>query len=107
LGAPIPHSEEISQPRTVIEDGRAIGRMYEDRHAKAELRWFWSITVYVDPKQDITTSGRAATLDEAKAQSLSNWQRVGRSVMTGYPGYSTAIGLAASGNTNPTPEIPW
>jgi hypothetical protein len=40
VGAPIPHSEEISQPRTVIEDGRAIGRMYEDRHAKAELRWF-------------------------------------------------------------------
>ena len=40
VGAPIPHSEEISQPRTGIEDGRAIGRMYEDRHAKAELRWF-------------------------------------------------------------------
>jgi hypothetical protein len=40
VGAPIPHSEEISQPRTVIEDGRAIGPMYEDRHAKAELRWF-------------------------------------------------------------------
>jgi hypothetical protein len=30
----------MSQTRTVIEDGRAIGRMYEDRHAKAELRWF-------------------------------------------------------------------
>jgi hypothetical protein len=29
-----------NQPRTVIEDGRAIGRMYEDRHAKAELGWF-------------------------------------------------------------------
>jgi hypothetical protein len=40
VGAPIRHFEEISQPRTVIEDGRAIDRMYEDRHAKAELRWF-------------------------------------------------------------------
>jgi hypothetical protein len=33
----------------------------------ADLRWFWSITVYVDPKQGINTSGRAASLDEAKA----------------------------------------
>jgi hypothetical protein len=29
----------------VLEDGRTIGRMYEDQHAKPELRWFWSITV--------------------------------------------------------------
>jgi hypothetical protein len=27
----------------------------------ANLRWFWSITVNVDPKQGINTSGRAAT----------------------------------------------
>ena len=57
------------------EDGKAIGRMYEDRHTPPDLRWFWSITVYVDPKQGINTSGRAASLDEAKAQFLSNWQR--------------------------------
>jgi hypothetical protein len=31
----------------VIEGGRAIGRMYEDPHALPELRWFWSITVFV------------------------------------------------------------
>jgi hypothetical protein len=31
----------------VIEDGRAIGRIYEDLHALPELRWFWSITVFV------------------------------------------------------------
>jgi hypothetical protein len=59
----------------VIEDGRAVGRLYEDRHTLPNLRWFWSITVYVDPKQGINTSGRAASLDEAKAQFLSNWQR--------------------------------
>ena len=59
----------------VCEDGKAIGRMYEDRHTPPDLRWFWSITVYVDPKQGINTSGRAASLDEAKAQFLSNWQR--------------------------------
>jgi hypothetical protein len=59
----------------VIQDDRAVGRIYEDRQTLPDLRWFWSITVYVDPKQGIHTSGRAASLDEAKAQFLSNWQR--------------------------------
>jgi hypothetical protein len=45
------------------------------RRDPPDLRWFWSITVYVDPKQGINTSGRAASLDEAKAQFLSNWQK--------------------------------
>ena len=26
-----------------------MGRIYEDRHTLPDLRWFWSITVYVDP----------------------------------------------------------
>ena len=59
----------------IVADGRAVGRIYEDRHTPPDLRWFWSITVYVDPKQGINASGRAASLDEAKAQFLSNWQR--------------------------------
>jgi hypothetical protein len=59
----------------IVEDRRAVGRIYEDRHSRPELRWYWSITVYVDPKQGIITGGRAASLDEAKAQFLSNWQR--------------------------------
>jgi hypothetical protein len=32
---------------TVFEDGRAIGRIYEDKHARPDLRWFWSIIVFV------------------------------------------------------------
>ena len=59
----------------IVADDRAVGRIYEDRHTSPDLRWFWSITVYVDPKQGITTSGCAASLDEAKAQFLSVWQR--------------------------------
>ena len=59
----------------VCEDGKVIGRIYEDWHTLPDLRWFWSITVAVDPKQGTITSGRAASLDEAKAQFLSNWQR--------------------------------
>jgi hypothetical protein len=34
----------------IVEDGRAVGRLYEDRHSSPALRWFWSITVYVNPK---------------------------------------------------------
>ena len=59
----------------IVADGRAVGRIYEDRHSLPDLRWFCSITVDVDPKQGIITSGRAASLEEAKAQFLSNWQR--------------------------------
>jgi hypothetical protein len=29
----------------IVEDGRDVGRLYEDRHSKPELRWFWSITL--------------------------------------------------------------
>ena len=35
----------------VFEDGRAIGRIYEDRATLPKLRWFWPITLYVDPKR--------------------------------------------------------
>jgi hypothetical protein len=53
----------------VCEDGKVIGRIYEDWHTLPDLRWFWSITVYVDPKQGINTSGRAASLDRLKPNS--------------------------------------
>ena len=72
----LPRLRGSDQPDYIVcEDGKAIGRMYEDRQTLPELRWFWSITVYVDPKRGINTSGRAASLDEGKAQFLSNWQR--------------------------------
>jgi hypothetical protein len=61
----------------IVEDGRDVGRVYEDRHSRPELRWFWSVTVYVNPMLGITTSGRAPSLEAAKAQFLSNWQKVG------------------------------
>jgi hypothetical protein len=48
----------------IVEDGRGVGRLYEDRHSKPELRWFWSITVYVNPKHGIITSGRTAKMGE-------------------------------------------
>jgi hypothetical protein len=42
----------------------------------AHLRWFRSITVYVDPKRGVVTFGRGSTIEEAKLAFLSNWERV-------------------------------
>ena len=70
----------------IVEDGRDVGRIYEDRPSKPELRWFWSITLYVNPMLGITTSGRAASIEEAKAQFLANWQKWRTdSTPTGHP----------------------
>jgi hypothetical protein len=30
----------------IVEDGRDVERLYEHRHSRPELRWFWSITGY-------------------------------------------------------------
>src|SRR6478736_2352697 len=54
----------------IVEDGRDVDRLYEDRHSRPELRWFWSITIYFAPKLGITTNGREASLSEAKEQFL-------------------------------------
>jgi hypothetical protein len=62
----------------IVDDGRDVGRLYEDRHSRSELRWFWSITVYVNPNLDIVTSGRTPSLDEAKAQFPRSWEKVPR-----------------------------
>jgi integrase len=29
----------------IVQDGRDVGRLNEDRHTRPEYRWFWSITV--------------------------------------------------------------
>ena len=56
----------------IVEDGRDVGRLYEDRHSKPELRWFWSITVYVNPKHGIITSGRTAKMGERDPRRLAD-----------------------------------
>jgi hypothetical protein len=60
----------------VVEDGQVIGRMYEDRHAPADYRWFWSITEHIDPALGIVTNGRVPNLEEAKARFRASWSKV-------------------------------
>jgi hypothetical protein len=72
LSPPIYHNQLDYE---VVEDGRPVGRMYEDLHALPELRWFWSITVFVGDRLGVTTDGRAPTLELAKARFLNNWKK--------------------------------
>ncbi len=58
----------------VYDDGRPIGRIYEDRHTLPELRWYWSITV-LGAWQSGPTSGRAPSLEEAKAGFQANFKK--------------------------------
>jgi hypothetical protein len=62
---------------TIFDDGKPIGRIYEDASAStpAELRWFWSVTVYVNPKAGIVTSEKVPTLAVGKAQLETAWRR--------------------------------
>jgi hypothetical protein len=59
----------------VIEDGKIIGRIYEDRHTLPVLRWFWSITEHVDPALPIDRNGRAPSLADAKARFRASWSK--------------------------------
>ena len=60
----------------VIQDDRAVGRIYEDRQTLPDLRWFWSITIYVNPKRDILTHPkRRACHDSGQPSSASRLSR--------------------------------
>jgi hypothetical protein len=65
------------QDWTIFDTGEPVGRIYEDASAStpAELRWFWSVTVYVNPKAGIVTSGNALTLAVAKVQFETAWRQ--------------------------------
>jgi hypothetical protein len=49
------------QDWTIFDDGEPVGRIYEDASAStpAELRWFWSVTDYVNPKSGIVAASRS------------------------------------------------
>ena len=66
------------QDWAIVEDGRTVGRIIEDGSASTtpDRRWGWSIVVYVHPMSGIVTSGKAATLRQAKADFQRNWDAV-------------------------------
>ena len=58
----------------VLSRELVIGRIYEDRTAPEELRWYWTLNGVHAP-QIVTTSGKVATLEQAKAQLAAQWQK--------------------------------
>ena len=47
------------QDWTIFDGGKLVGRIYEDASAStpADLRWFWSVIVYVDPRDYVCSQG--------------------------------------------------
>jgi hypothetical protein len=70
-------STKDRQDWAIFDDGKPVGRIYEDAPASTpvELRWFWPIVVWVPPAAGIVTSGEVPTLDEAKTQFKAAWRR--------------------------------
>jgi hypothetical protein len=52
----------------VYDDGKPIGRIYEDRHSLPDLRWYWCLTRHGCLAVGGPSNGRVPTLEEAKAQ---------------------------------------
>jgi hypothetical protein len=42
-----PRSSLTGSDYCVIEDGKVIGRIYEEGYTPPDLRWFWSITAFL------------------------------------------------------------
>jgi hypothetical protein len=55
-----------------------LARIYEDASAStpAALRWLWSIVIYVPPTAGIVVSGKAPTIEAAKAAFENAWRQV-------------------------------
>jgi hypothetical protein len=64
------------QDWTMFDDGEPVGRIYEvSASTPAELRWFWSIVISAPPTAGIVISGKAPTIEAAKAALEASWRR--------------------------------
>jgi len=71
-------SRDPNAPDWNIFDGgtQPIGRIYEDRTAPTEgARWAWFLQVTDAYRSGVKTTGRAATLDAAKAEFRESYER--------------------------------
>ena len=59
---------------TVFSGEFAVGRIYEQRGAPADLQWFWAITGIFGTPADMRMDGHAPTLEAAEAALGENWR---------------------------------
>jgi hypothetical protein len=60
---------------TLFSGEFAVGRIYEERGAPADLRWFWAITGIFGAPADMRMDGHAPTLESAEARLGQNWRK--------------------------------
>ena len=90
------------QDWTILDDGKPVGRVYEDASASTprDLRWFWSITVYVDPRAGICASGkgndRAGWLHAVRLIRLILWVSSSNGVRNKHQAKMTSDGVQAT-----------
>ena len=60
---------------TLFSGEFAVGRIYEERGAPADLKWFWAITGIFGAPADIRMDGHAPTLESAEARLGENWRK--------------------------------
>jgi hypothetical protein len=87
---------------TIRDRSAPVGRLYQVRgSASPELAWSWLITVYVDPRAEVRTSGSAADLAEARAAFRANlrkwlkWKRRENALSRGRIAKPRSLGRAA------------
>ena len=59
---------------TIFSGDWAMGRIYEDRGAPVNLRWFWSLHGIVSKPLAMRTDGRAPTLEAARISPCRTWR---------------------------------
>ena len=60
---------------TLLSGEFAVGRIYEERGAPADLQWFWAITGIFGAPADMRMDGHASTLESAQAQLGESWRK--------------------------------
>lgn len=60
---------------TLFSGEFAVGRIYEERGAPADLKWFWAITGIFGTPADMRMDGHASTLESAQAQLGESWRK--------------------------------
>jgi hypothetical protein len=72
LSRPVDHDQK---DYVVMSGDFVVGRIYEDRHVRKELRWFWAINGVRAGSSVMQKDGRTPTIEEAKAHLADNWRR--------------------------------
>jgi hypothetical protein len=71
-----PPSMAYLEDWTILDNGKPVGRLYQTHTTARTIIWHWSITVYVEPRSGLSTSGTAGTLEAANAAFRDTWDKL-------------------------------